>query len=127
MNEYATKGPWKQHPGVDLKGQSDGYLLANNMIQEVGPNQLAGKPYKLDTTMFHCTNPSRTAPSGQVWERALQGLFVIDTSSFPSETVHFADPILPDHICLERMQDAPICPFEGYPLTQLRVPAVKPL
>lgn len=127
MDEYATRGPWKQYPRIDLKGHPDGYLLANSMMQEVGPNHLAGKPYKLDTVMFYCTKPISTAPNGQVWERALQDLFVIDTSPFPSETGHFADLILPDHTYLERMQDAPPYPFEGYPLTQLRVPAVEPL
>jgi thiosulfate reductase / polysulfide reductase chain A len=36
-------------PRIDKKGAADGYLLANNMMQEVGPNHLAGDPYKLDT------------------------------------------------------------------------------
>jgi anaerobic selenocysteine-containing dehydrogenase len=127
MDDWAKNGAWKNYPRIDLKGHEDGYLLANNMMQEVGPNHLAGKPYKLDTIMFYLTNPIWTAPNGQIWEQALQDVFVIDTSPFPSETGHFADLILPDHTYLERMQDAPTYPFEGYPLTQIRVPAVKPL
>jgi anaerobic selenocysteine-containing dehydrogenase len=39
----------------------------------------------------------------------------------------FADLILPDHTFLERLQDAPTYPFQGYPLAQLRTPAVPPL
>lgn len=127
MDDYAKNGPWKKYPRIDLKGHEDGYLLANNMLQEVGPNSLAGKPYKLDTIMFYQSNPVFTAPNGQVWEKALAELFVIDTSPFPGETAMMADLILPDHTYLERLQDAPTYPFEGWPMTQLRVPAIKPL
>jgi thiosulfate reductase/polysulfide reductase chain A len=127
MDEYAKSGPWKSQPRIDLKGHEDGYLLANNMMQEVGPNSLAGKPYKLDTIMFYQNNAVWTAPNGQQWEEALKELFVIDTSPFPGETAMMADIVLPDHTYLERLQDAPSYPFEGWPLTQLRVPAIKPL
>ena len=127
LDEYAKNGPWKKLPRVDLQGHDDGYPLAKNMLQEVGPNSLAGKPYKLDTVMFYLTNPIWTAPNNQVWERALAELFVIDTSPFPSETAMFADLVLPDHTYLERLQDAPTYPFQGWPMAQLRVPAVKPL
>lgn len=126
-DDYALNGPWKAQPRIDLKGEKDGYLLAKNMLQELGPNSLAGKPYKLDTVMFYLTNPIWTAPNGQVWEEALKELFVIDTSPFPGETAMFADLILPDHTYLERLQDAPTYPFQGWPMTQLRVPAIKPL
>jgi thiosulfate reductase / polysulfide reductase chain A len=127
MDDYAQNGPWKSQPRIDLKGDKDGYLLANNMLQELGPNSLAGKPYKLDTIMFYLTNPIWTAPNGQVWEEALKEMFVIDTSPFPGESAMFADLILPDHTYLERLQDAPTYPFQGWPMTQLRVPAIKPL
>ncbi len=127
MDDYAKGGPWKSQPRIDLKGHEDGYLLANNMLQEVGPNSLAGKPYKLDTIMFYQSNPIWTAPNGQEWEKAMAELFVIETSPFPSETAMFADLVLPDHTYLERLQDAPTYPFQGWPMTQLRVPAIKPL
>ncbi|MCU0832816.1 MAG: molybdopterin-dependent oxidoreductase [Chromatiaceae bacterium] len=127
QDDYAKNGPWKDQPRIDLKGHEDGYLLANNMLQELGPNSLAGKPYKLDTVMFYLSNPIWTAPNGQVWEEAMAELFVIDTSPFPGETAMFADLILPDHTYLERLQDAPTYPFQGWPMAQLRVPAIKPL
>lgn len=127
MDDYAKNGAWRKQPRIDLKGHEDGYLLAKNMLQEVGPNHLKGKPYKLDTVMFYLTNPIFTAPNGQQWEEGLKDVFVIDTSPFPSETGHFADLILPDHTYLERLQDAPTYPFQGFPMAQLRVPAVKPI
>lgn len=126
-DDYAKSGPWSKQPRIDLKGHEDGYLLAKNMLQEVGPNSLAGKPYKLDTVMFYLTNPVWTAPNGPQWEEALKELFVIDTSPFPGETAMMADLILPDHTYLERLQDAPTYPFQGFPMAQLRVPAIKPL
>lgn len=127
LDDYARNGPWKQYPRIDQKGHEDGYLLANNMMQEIGPNSLKGEPYKLDTIMFYQNNAVWTAPNGHVWEDALKELFVIDTSPFPGETAMMADLILPDHTYLERYQDAPTYPFEGWPMAQLRVPAVEPL
>ena len=127
MDDWAQNGDWKNFPRIDKKGHEDGYLMANNMMQDVGPNHLAGDPYKLDTMMFYLTNPIWTAPNGQVWEEALKDVFIIDTSPFPSETGHYADLILPDHTYLERLQDAPTYPFQGFPMTQLRVPAIEPI
>lgn len=127
MDDWAKNGDWKNFPRIDKKGVEDGYLMANNMMQEVGPNHLAGDPYKLDTMMFYLTNPIWTAPNGQVWEEALKDVFIIETSPFPSETGHYADLILPDHTYLERLQDAPTYPFQGFPMTQLRVPAIPPI
>ncbi|HEY0822781.1 MAG TPA: molybdopterin-dependent oxidoreductase [Ramlibacter sp.] len=114
-------------PRIDLKGHPDGYPLAKNMMQEIPKNHLAGKPYKLDTVMFYMTNPVFSAPNATEWEKMLKDTFVIDTSPFPSETSVYADLVLPDHTYLERLQDAPTYPFQGFPLAQLRVPAVKPL
>ena len=114
-------------PRIDLKGHADGYPLAKNMMQEIPKNHLAGKPYKLDTVMFYMTNPVFSAPNAPEWEKMMKEVFVIDTSPFPSETSVYSDLILPDHTYLERLQDAPTYPFEGYPLAQLRTPAIKPL
>jgi thiosulfate reductase / polysulfide reductase chain A len=127
MDDWAKNGAWKDMPRIDKVGERDGYMMAKNMLQEVGPNHMAGDPYKLDTMMFYGTNPIWSAPNGQVWEEALKDVFIIDTSPFPSETGHYADLILPDHTYLERYQDAPTYPFQGFPMAQLRVPAVEPL
>ncbi|HEY0837162.1 MAG TPA: molybdopterin-dependent oxidoreductase [Azospirillum sp.] len=127
MDDWAKGGAWKTMPRVDLKGHPDGYLLAKNMIQEVAKNHLANKPYKLDTVMFYLTNPVFSAPNAPQWEEMLKEVFVIETSPFPSETAWMADLVLPDHTYLERLQDAPTYPFQGFPMAQLRVPAVKPV
>jgi thiosulfate reductase / polysulfide reductase chain A len=127
MDEYAKSGAWKKLPRIDLKGHPEGYLLAKNMLQEIPKNHLANKPYKLDTVMFYMTNPVFSSPDATGWEKLLADVFVIDTSPYPGETAMMADLVLPDHTYLERLQDAPTYPFQGYPMTQLRTPAVKPL
>jgi anaerobic selenocysteine-containing dehydrogenase len=127
MDDYAKNGPHKKMPRIDLQGHEDGYLMAKNMIQEVGTNHLAGKPYKLDTALFYMTNPCFSTPKAKDWEEALKSMFVIATSPFPDETSMMADLILPDTTYIERWQDAPTYPFQGWPLAQLRTPAVKPL
>ncbi len=126
MDDYA-KSPDRKKPRIDLAGHEDGYLMAGTMIQEAGQNHNAGKPYKLDTAMFYYTNPVMSCPDTKSWEEALKTMYVIDTSPFPGETAWMADLILPDHTYLERLQDAPTYPFQGYPMTQLRTPAVKPV
>lgn len=113
-------------PRIDMKG-TDKWPMVKNMQQEIGPNSLAADPYKLDTIMFYLNNPIWTAPNPQIWEDAMRELFVIDTSPYPGETAIFADLILPDHTYLERLQDAPTYPFQGWPMTQIRTPAIKPL
>jgi len=39
----------------------------------------------------------------------------------------YADLVLPDSTYLERLQDIPTYPFEGWPMAALRVPAIEPL
>ncbi len=125
MDDYAKSDDRKKFPRIDLVKKD--WLMASNQSQAVASNHLAGKPYKLDTIMFYMTAPIYSAPEARKWEEALQSMFVIDTSPFPGETAMFADLVLPDHTYLERLQDAPIYPFQGWPMTTLRVPAVKPL
>ncbi|HJW81632.1 MAG TPA: molybdopterin-dependent oxidoreductase [Acidiferrobacterales bacterium] len=126
MDIYAKAADEKKMPRIDLAKSKD-WPMVSNMLQEVAKNHIAGKPYKLDTAIFYLTNPTFTSPDPKVWEEALKDVFVIDTSPFPGETAMMADLILPDHTYLERMQDIPSYPFQGYPLTGLRQPAVKPL
>lgn len=125
MDDYAKEIAGR-FPRIDMKGTSR-WPLARNMMQEIGPNHLRGDPYKLDTLMLYLTNPIWTAPNGQVWEAALKDVFIIDTSPFPGESAKYADLILPDHTYLERLQDAPTYPFQGWPMAGLRTPAIPPL
>jgi anaerobic selenocysteine-containing dehydrogenase len=126
MDDWAKNGAWKNQPRID-KARTPEWPMTSHMMQEAGPNHLKGDPYKLDTAMFFYTNPIWTAPNPQVWEEALKDVFVIDTSPFPGETAMYADIVVPDHTYLERLQDSPTYPFEGWPMSALRVPAVDPI
>ncbi len=126
MDDWAKSGAWKSQPRIDKAGTAE-WPMSGTMMQEAGPNHLKGDPYKMDTAMFFYTNPIWSAPNPQVWEEALKDVFVIDTSPFPGETAMYADIVVPDHTYLERLQDSPTYPFEGWPMAALRVPAVAPL
>jgi anaerobic selenocysteine-containing dehydrogenase len=126
VDDIAKAAAEKKLPRID-KVKTGAYKLASNNIQGIAQSILEGKPYTLDTIVFYLTNPIFSAPNAKQWEEALTKVFVVETSPFPSETAMFADLILPDHTFLERLQDTPTYPFEGYPLTNLRVPAVKPV
>jgi anaerobic selenocysteine-containing dehydrogenase len=126
MDDIAKAAADKKMPRID-KAKTKEWPLASNVMQEIARNHLKGDPYKLDTFMFFYTNPIWSAPESKVWEEALKDVFVIETSPFPSETAVFADIVVPDHSYLERLQDAPTYPFQGWPMAALRVPAVKPI
>jgi len=101
--------------------------LAKNMMQEIAINHLKGDPYKLDTAIIYMTGAVFSGPDCRKWEDAWREVFVIDTSPYPGETNKFADLILPDHTYLERLQIADTYPYEGYPISMIRTPAIKPL
>jgi len=125
MDDYA-KSPDRKKPRLD-GAKTKKWPLVKNMMQEIGVNMLAGDPYTMDTIMFYMTGPVFSGPDCKRWEEALQKVFVIDTSPYPGETNKFADLILPDHTYLERLQIADTYPHEGFPISMIRVPAVKPL
>lgn len=103
------------------------YPLASNVYHEIGKNHRKGDPYKLSMLFVVYTNPlySQTDIKAR-WEE-YKDVFIVDTTSYMSETAWYADYILPDHSYLEKYLDDPIYPSLGYPVTGLRVPTVKPL
>ncbi len=124
MDGYA-KSEERKVPRIDGVGKK--YKMASAQIQRIGEYHMKGDPYKLDTIMFYLTAPIFSSPECNGWEKALQDLFVIETSPYPSENAMFADLILPDHTYLERLQIADTYPFQGYPIGMIRTPAVKPV
>ena len=126
VDDVAKAANDRKMPRMDRVKTAEGPMWSN-MIQGIPDFHMEGKPYKLDTLMFYLTNPIFSTPDCTRWEKALQDIFVIDTSPFPGETAMFADIVVPDHTYLERLQDAPTYPFQGYPMAGLRTPAVKPV
>ena len=124
MDDYA-KSPDRKKPRIDM-AKTKKWPLVSNMKQEIAVNHLKGDPYKLDTALIYMTGGIFSAPDCTKWEAMWREVFVIDTSPYPGETAHFADLVLPDHTYLERLQIADTYPYEGYPISMIRVPAVKP-
>ncbi|MHB1618414.1 MAG: molybdopterin-dependent oxidoreductase [Sulfuricella sp.] len=125
MDDYA-KSPDRKKPRIDM-ANTEKWPMAGNMFQEIAKNHNAAAPYKLDTVMFYLTGPIYSSPQCTDWEKMLGEIFVINTSPFPDETSVYSDLILPDHTYLERLQVADTYPFQGYPISMIRTPAVKPL
>lgn len=126
MDEVAKAAKEAHLPRIDHVKSAHGPFWSNQ-IQGIPDYHMAGDPYKLDTLLFYLTGPIFSTPDCTRWETALQDIFVISTDPFPSETVVFADIVVPDHTYLERWQDAPTYPNKGWPQTGLRVPAVPPV
>lgn len=126
MDEIAHAAHEAHLTRIDHAHAADGPLWSNQ-IQGIPDYHMAGDPYKMDTMWFQLTNPIFSTPDATRWEQALQDIFVITSDPFPSETVQFADLLVPEPTYLERWQDAPTYPNKGWPQTGLRVPAIPPL
>lgn len=115
-------------------------LSAHGLMHNVITNAVRGDPYRIDTLLLFMANMAwnSTMNTGQVramlnekdehGEHKIPFLVVCD--AFQSETVAFADLVLPDTTYLERhdvmsMLDRPISEFDG-PVDSVRIPVVPP-
>ena len=105
---------------IDKAGSHD-FPFAKNVYQNVADNHLKGDPYKLNAVIIYLTNPLFTPMSPQRFEEAFKDVFVVETTSYMSETALYADYILPDHSYLETYLDDPIYPSLGYPCTGIQI------
>ena len=116
-------------------------LSAHGMMHNVITNATRGDPYRIDTLLMFMANMAWNSTMNTMAIREMlnrkdeQGEFMIPfvvvCDAFQSETVAFADLVLPDTTYLERhdvmgMLDRPISEFDG-PVDSVRVPVVKPL
>jgi anaerobic selenocysteine-containing dehydrogenase len=116
-------------------------LSAHGMMHNVITNATRGDPYRIDTLLMFMANMAWNSTMNTMAIREMlnrkdeQGEFMISfvvvCDAFQSETVAFADLVLPDTTYLERhdvmgMLDRPISEFDG-PVDSVRVPVVKPL
>ena len=115
-------------------------LAVHGLMHNVITNAWRGDPYPIDTLMLFMANMAWNSTMNTVEVRKMlndkdeQGEykipFLIVCDAFQSETVAFADLVLPDTTYLERhdvmsMLDRPISEFEG-PADSVRVPMVPP-
>ncbi len=123
------------------KGFSWEYPLSvHGLMHNAITNAWRGDPYKIDTLMFFMANMAWNSSMNTSEVRKMltdkedDGTYkipyIIVADAFQSETVAFADLVLPDTTYLERhdvmsMLDRPISEFDG-PVDSVRIPVVPP-
>ncbi len=115
-------------------------LSAHGLMHNAITNAWRGDPYKIDTMMIFMANMAWNSSMNTAEVRNMLNdkddngeykiPFLIVADAFHSETVAFADLVLPDTTYLERhdvmsMLDRPISEFDG-PVDSVRVPVVPP-
>jgi anaerobic selenocysteine-containing dehydrogenase len=115
-------------------------LSAHGLMHTVITNATRGDPYRLDTLLIFMSNMAWNSTMNTVAVREMLNRsnadgeheipFLVVCDAFQSETVAFADLVLPDTTYLERhdvmsMLDRPISEFDG-PADSVRVPVIAP-
>jgi len=115
-------------------------LSAHGLMHNAITNAWRGDPYKIDTMMIFManmawnssmnTNEVRDMLNDKDEDGEYKIPFLIVADAFHSETVAFADLVLPDTTYLERhdvmsMLDRPISEYDG-PVDSVRIPVVPP-
>ena len=115
-------------------------LSVHGLMHNVITNAWRGDPYRIDTLMLFMANMAWNSSMNTDKVRDMLAdkdengeykiPFIIVCDAFQSETVAFADLVLPDTTYLERhdalsMLDRPISEFDG-PVDSVRIPVVPP-
>ncbi|MCE3269877.1 MAG: molybdopterin oxidoreductase [Ramlibacter sp.] len=115
-------------------------LAAHGMMHNVIANAARGDPYRIDTLLLFMANMAWNSSMDPLVAREMLTRkdaageymipFIAVCDTFQSETVAFADLVLPDTTYLERydvmsMLDRPISEYDG-PVDSVRVPVVAP-
>ncbi len=115
-------------------------LSVHGMMHNVITNAVRGDPYRIDTLMLFMANMAWNSTMNTEGVRAMLNErdengeykipFIVVSDAFQSETVAFADLVLPDTTYLERhdvmsILDRPISEFDG-PVDSVRIPVVPP-
>jgi sulfite dehydrogenase (quinone) subunit SoeA len=116
-------------------------LSAHGLMHNVITNAVKGDPYRIDTLLIFMANMAWNSSMNTSAVREMLNRkddkgshlipFLVVCDAFQSETVAFADLVLPDTTYLERhdvmsMLDRPISEFDG-PVDSVRVPVVPPM
>ncbi len=115
-------------------------LSVHGLMHNVITNAVKGDPYRIDTLLIFMANMAWNSSMNTMAVREMLNAkdesgeykipFIVVCDAFQSETVAFADLVLPDTTYLERhdvmsMLDRPISEFDG-PVDSVRVPVLPP-
>ncbi|MBF8265625.1 MAG: anaerobic arsenite oxidase ArxA [Dehalococcoidia bacterium] len=114
-------------PRIDYAGTKK-YPLAGKVYQGIPEFATGQGPYKAKALMMYYTNPLFSTPDvNRMYEAFKQIPFIVNFTPYMSESAQYSDIILPDRTYLERWQDDPIYPSDGYAVVGLRQPVAEPL
>ena len=115
-------------------------LSVHGLMHNVIANAVRGDPYRIDTLLIFMANMAWNSSMNTMATREMLNRkdesgeymipFLVVCDAFQSETVAFADLVLPDTTYLERhdvmsMLDRPISEFDG-PVDSVRIPVLPP-
>ena len=107
---------------------SNQYPFTRNLLNRLPGAINSGKPYPMKALLVNNANPRYSMPDSKAVNAALDKIpFVVSFSSYMDETASMADLVLPNHIYLERYEDAPVPTGLQKPMISLSKPVVDPL
>jgi anaerobic selenocysteine-containing dehydrogenase len=119
-------GAGTSKPRLD-ESEASAHPFNDNRFDILVDNIIAKKPYPLNALFLYYCNPLYSFAESRKMLTALEEVpFIVSFSPFMDETCQYADLILPDHVYLERWQDAPVEPSVGFAAVGLRQPVVRP-
>ena len=96
---------WRSN--VWICGNSPRAPLAGNGVYAFLDAISKGAPYPINVLMVHEANPAYSLPENKLFQAAMAKVgTLVSFSSFMDETAQQADLILPNHMALERFDDA---------------------
>lgn len=111
---------------LDLQ-QSARAPLAGNNVYAFLDAVAKGTGYPINVLMVHEANPAYSLPETRLFREALAKIgTLVSFSSFMDETAQHADLILPNHMALERFDDAIGIPGAPYAYYAVASPILKP-
>ncbi len=132
-----TPLPLKNLPDVELdniaekglrKERIDGAGTKEAPFTHSIVDRIAEKADEIEVLLIFSSNPAYTIPDGGAFKKALGRIPLIVTfSPFVDDTAMMADLALPDHTCLEKMDEVIWPPGIQYPFYGLSKPVLKPI
>ena len=114
-------------PRID-QAQSIRYPFSHSLINNLADAIIESPESPVNTLLVFSSNPVFTLPDNNKFKQALMKIpFIVSFSPFQDETSYWADLILPDHTCLETMNDIVWPTGLQYPLYGLSRPVVEPV
>lgn len=113
---------------IDLAGNGGRYPFSHTLLNNFSESILKASASPVDTMLVFSANPAFNLPDSGAFRKAMEKIpFIASFSPYRDETSMLADLILPDHTCLEKMDDMAWPAGLQYPLYGLASPVVKTL